>query len=140
VPVSALAMAGFMIAVAQRVRPFRPSDAAGADRHLPAASRAAWQYHVRAGGIALPGGMFIVPLYAILQTRSAPEERSRVIAANNIVNAAVMVGLVVVAAMLLSRGVASRRHRHDGLRHAGGRAVSCWLLPETVIKRASAGS
>lgn len=43
--------------------------------------------------IAIFGGFFIVPLYAIMQARSDEENRSRTIAANNIVNA----GFIVVA-------------------------------------------
>ena len=37
------------------------------------------------------GGFFIVPLYALMQTRSNPAHRSRVIAGNNIMNALFMV-------------------------------------------------
>ena len=37
-------------------------------------------------GVAMAGGLFTVPLYAILQHESEPEHRARVIAANNIVN------------------------------------------------------
>lgn len=37
------------------------------------------------------GGLFILPLYTLIQQRSEPESRSRVIAANNIVNAIFMV-------------------------------------------------
>ncbi len=40
---------------------------------------------------ALWGGLFTVPLYTILQRLSAREERSRVVAANNIINAVFMV-------------------------------------------------
>jgi 1-acyl-sn-glycerol-3-phosphate acyltransferase len=37
------------------------------------------------------GGFFILPLYTLIQERSAPESRSRVIAANNIANSLFMV-------------------------------------------------
>lgn len=37
------------------------------------------------------GGVFILPLYTLLQEESLPEERSRVVAANNILNAVFMV-------------------------------------------------
>ncbi len=37
------------------------------------------------------GGLFIVPLYALVQERSHPESRSRVVAANNVMNALFMV-------------------------------------------------
>lgn len=51
--------------------------------------------------IAIFGGFFIVPLYAILQARADETARARTIAANNIVNAGFMVaGSAVSAAML----------------------------------------
>lgn len=43
-------------------------------------------------GIAVCGGLYIVPLMAILQARSEPKMRSRLIAANNALNALAMVG------------------------------------------------
>ena len=46
------------------------------------------------------GGFYIVPLYTLIQTRSDPSERSRVIAGNNILNA-----LFVVAAAGMSIGL-----------------------------------
>ena len=85
--------------------------------------------------IAFSGGMFIVPLYAILQMYSLPEERSRIIAANNIVNAAVTVLVVLAITGMLSAGVDV-----PGLIGALGFAslfvalVSIWLLPETLFK------
>lgn len=41
--------------------------------------------------IGVFGGLFIVPLYALLQQRAEPQQRARVIAANNIFNALFMV-------------------------------------------------
>ncbi len=49
-------------------------------------------------------GLFSVPLYALIQHLSAPEEVSRNIAANNIVNAAFMAMSALVVAMLLGNG------------------------------------
>ena len=57
-------------------------------------------------GVALCGGIFIVPLYAILQARSADEDRSRTIAANNIVNAFFMTAGAGVVAALIGAGFA----------------------------------
>ena len=37
--------------------------------------------------MAVGGGLFIIPLYTQLQTRSAPELRARTIASNNVMNA-----------------------------------------------------
>jgi acyl-[acyl-carrier-protein]-phospholipid O-acyltransferase/long-chain-fatty-acid--[acyl-carrier-protein] ligase len=42
-------------------------------------------------GIAIATGIYTVPLYAILQTRAEEAQRSRIIAANNIMNALFMV-------------------------------------------------
>ena len=52
------------------------------------------------------GGFFIVPLYALVQIRSEPAFRARIIAANNILNALFMVVGALGAAALLAAGVA----------------------------------
>ncbi len=52
-------------------------------------------------GIAVAGGMFVVPLYAFLTTRVESHKASRTIAANNIVNSGAMV-LGSLAAMAMS--------------------------------------
>ncbi len=51
------------------------------------------------------GGFYIVPLYALIQTRSEPSHLSRVIAANNILNAFFMVVSALLAIALFSLGV-----------------------------------
>ncbi|MCA0909139.1 MFS transporter [Qipengyuania gaetbuli] len=56
-------------------------------------------------GIAIAGGMFVVPLYAFLTTRVAPEKASRTIAANNIVNSGAMVGGSLLAMAMSAAGV-----------------------------------
>ena len=55
--------------------------------------------------IGLFGGFFIVPLYALIQSRSAPSHRSRIIAGNNILNALFMVVAAGLGAALLAAGV-----------------------------------
>lgn len=55
--------------------------------------------------IGLFGGFFIVPLYALVQERSAPAHRSRIIAANNILNAVFMVASAGLAIVLLGEGL-----------------------------------
>jgi 1-acyl-sn-glycerol-3-phosphate acyltransferase len=61
------------------------------------------------GGIlllAISGGVFTVPLYTLLQGRSEPSTRSRVVAANNVLNAVFMVvgsgGLAALSALGVS--------------------------------------
>lgn len=48
------------------------------------------------------GGIYIVPLMALIQSRSEPSCRSRIIAANNIFNALMMVGSAIFAISLLN--------------------------------------
>ncbi len=50
------------------------------------------------------GGFFIVPLFALVQDRSPPERRARIIAANSIVNALFMVIAAITALVLLGNG------------------------------------
>ena len=52
-------------------------------------------------GIAVAGGVYIVPLYTIMQTESDVKERSRIIASNNILNALFMVGSAIGSMLLL---------------------------------------
>ncbi|HLD67979.1 MAG TPA: MFS transporter [Pseudomonas sp.] len=53
-------------------------------------------------GIGLFGGFYIVPLYALIQSRTEEHERARVIAANNILNALFMVISALVSIAMLS--------------------------------------
>lgn len=52
-------------------------------------------------GLGIFGGFYIVPLYALIQSRSANEERARVVAANNILNALFMVVAALLSIALL---------------------------------------
>jgi len=51
--------------------------------------------------VGLSGGLYIVPLYAMVQSRSAEEHRSRIIAAINIMNALFMVVSAATGVLLL---------------------------------------
>jgi len=51
--------------------------------------------------IGVFGGLYIVPLYALVQERSDPKHLSRVIAGNNIINALFMVAAAVLAMVVL---------------------------------------
>ncbi|KOR31245.1 2-acyl-glycerophospho-ethanolamine acyltransferase [Achromatium sp. WMS2] len=55
--------------------------------------------------VAVFGGIFIVPLYAILQQQSPPEHRARNIAASNVLNALFVVLGGVASAVLMHYGV-----------------------------------
>ncbi|HKU47772.1 MAG TPA: MFS transporter [Burkholderiales bacterium] len=55
--------------------------------------------------LGLFGGFYIVPLYALVQSRSEPTHRSRIIGANNILNAIFIVAAAGIAIGLLAAGL-----------------------------------
>lgn len=57
------------------------------------------------GLIGLFGGIYIVPLYALIQSRAKKTHQSRVIAANNILNALFMVVSAVFAMLIFKLGL-----------------------------------
>jgi len=87
------------------------------------------------GVIAFTGGMFIVPLYAVIQVHSPEGECSRIIAANNIVNAALTVTVVMAVTGLLAVGVdVPDLIGVLGFATLAVAFVSIFLLPETLFK------
>ena len=56
-------------------------------------------------GVAIAGGIFVVPLYAFLTTTVAKAQTARTVAANNIVNSGAMVTATLVLATLVHLGV-----------------------------------
>lgn len=61
----------------------------------------AWGILLSLLGISIFGGIFTVPLYALIQHHAKPSERSRMMAANNIVNSFFMVTSAVLCLVLL---------------------------------------
>lgn len=76
-------------------------------------------------GAAACGGVFSVPLYAILQDRAEPALRARMIAANNVLNAAFMVVGAGVIAGLAALGM---RPASVLVAAAGLNLVAAWLV------------
>ncbi|HZK91216.1 MAG TPA: MFS transporter [Stellaceae bacterium] len=68
-------------------------------------SPAHWRILVDLLGIAASGGVFALPLYALLQTAGDARRRARAIGANNVVNAAAMVLSALAVIALLAAGV-----------------------------------
>ncbi len=64
-----------------------------------------WRTAVDCALIGVSGGLFIVPLYALILQRSAESHRARIIACNNILNAAFMVAASLLAVGWLSAGL-----------------------------------
>lgn len=64
-----------------------------------------WRIAVDFTAAALCSGLFVVPLYAVMQHESNVAQRARIIAANNILNALFMVLSAVLVLTLLSTGM-----------------------------------
>jgi len=85
--------------------------------------------------IAVFGGIYIVPLYAIIQDRAEPSKRSRMIASTNIINALFMTVSAVGSAALLSRGFTIPEvFLMTGILNAFVALYICKLLPEELIR------
>lgn len=54
--------------------------------------------------VAMFGGFYSVPLYALIQSRSAPTHRARIIAANNILNSFFMIGASLLGVFMTQAG------------------------------------
>ena len=87
--------------------------------------------------IALCGGLFTVPLYAILQARSEENHRARVIAANNIWNAIFIVVSGGVSAIMLAAGLSVPAiFLTIGIANTFAAIIVMRLLPGTILKAA----
>lgn len=103
-PLGALGMAVFGIDFVLAAAPVAPPDALAEARSFLAAP-GSWRLLADLALTAVAAGLYVVPLYALLQQRAAPAHRARVIAANNVLNALFMTVAAVAAAALLGLGL-----------------------------------
>jgi len=103
VPFGAFGLSAFAVDLYFAAAPVASAELLGAGEFL--ARSGSVRLCVDLARIAMFGGFYIVPLYALIQHRSEPSHRSRVIAANNILNAAFMVAAAGVAIALLASGL-----------------------------------
>lgn len=98
-------------------------------------SGANWRVVVDLFGIAVSGGIYIVPLYTIMQVGSKDEERSRIIAANNILNSLFMVISAIGAmALLLLDFTLPEIFLTIAILNAFVALYICQLLPQDLIQ------
>ena len=128
-PASVIVMAGFIVAFDWVCRQWPPQ---GRDHLLTIWAFVAQPLAIpllgTLLGIAVAGGMFVVPLYAFLTTVVDKAETSRTIAANNIVNAFAMVIGSLVAGGLSSVGVAIVHQLLLGAAMCSVTALIAWQL------------
>lgn len=94
-----------------------------------------WRALFDLAGIGVFGGFYIVPLFALLQTRSEASRRSRVIAGNNIFNALFMVVAAAMGAGLVAAGFSVPQiFLVTGLLNAFIAIYIYTLLPEFLLR------
>jgi 1-acyl-sn-glycerol-3-phosphate acyltransferase len=85
--------------------------------------------------LAFFGGLYSVPLYALIQARTAASHRARIIAANNILNAAFMVVASLMALALLKAGLTlPQLYLVVGVMNAAVAAYIFLLVPEFLMR------
>ncbi len=103
------------------------------------ADPASWRSLFDLLGLSVCGGIFIVPLYTLLQERSEAAHRARVIAANNTVNALLMVIAAIVTVVLLKIGFSVVSvFLLVGIGNLAVAVYICGLLPQATTKAALA--
>jgi acyl-[acyl-carrier-protein]-phospholipid O-acyltransferase/long-chain-fatty-acid--[acyl-carrier-protein] ligase len=101
------------------------------------AAPSGWRMLVDLFLLALCGGVYSVPLFAILQESAEPSRRARMIAANNVMNAVFMVaGQAAVAAMAKAGLSAPWIVAAAALANLGVALVICSLLPHEMMRAA----
>lgn len=103
VPFGSIGMTVFALDLGWTALHFTPLHDAGIGEFLRAPR--AWRIVLDLALLAIAGGLYSVPLYALIQSRSAPSHTARMIAANNILNAIFMVVASLMAGALLSAGL-----------------------------------
>jgi 1-acyl-sn-glycerol-3-phosphate acyltransferase len=85
--------------------------------------------------VALFGGLFSVPLYALIQARAEPAYRARIIAANNILNALFIIIAALMSKALLDSGLGfPELFLVVGLMNAAVAGYIYMLVPEFLMR------
>ena len=102
VPLGAIGMSVFAIDLYFATAGMPPSEVMGLQAFL--AEHAHWRVMADLALLSLFAGLYSVPMYALIQLRSQPTHRARIIAANNILNALFMIASSLIAGALLGNG------------------------------------
>lgn len=103
VPLGAIGMSLFGIDLYFASRSLPASEVMGIAQFISQPPH--WRVMADLALLSLSAGLYSVPMYALIQLRSQPTHRARIIAANNIVNALFMVASSVIVGALLGAGM-----------------------------------
>ncbi|MFT3779241.1 MAG: MFS transporter [Ottowia sp.] len=133
VPLGAIGMSVFAIDLYFASRGLPPH--AGHTLGSFLAQAAHWRVMADLALLSLFAGLYSVPMYALIQLRSAPTHRARIIAANNILNALFMIGSALIASALLKSGFSIPQiFLITGLANAVVAAYIFLLVPEYLLR------
>jgi 1-acyl-sn-glycerol-3-phosphate acyltransferase len=133
VPLGAIGMTVFAIDLYFASRGLPPSPTMSLSQFI--ALGAHWRVMIDLGLMSLFAGLFSVPMYALIQLRSAPTHRARIIAANNILNALFMIGSAVIAGAMLNAGATvPQLFLAVGIANALVAAYIFLLVPEYLLR------
>jgi acyl-[acyl-carrier-protein]-phospholipid O-acyltransferase/long-chain-fatty-acid--[acyl-carrier-protein] ligase len=136
VPLGALGITLFMVDLyfaAANVKVITTGELTGLSQFLHTFN--GWRITIDLLLISICGGLYTVPLYAILQHRSEKEHRARVIASNNVMNALFMVFAAIGTVLMLKLGFTiTQVFLTIAIVNAGVAIYICKLLPDIFIK------
>ena len=133
VPLGAIGMSVFAIDLYFASRGLPASQVMGLGAFL--AQPAHWRVLADLALLSLFAGLYSVPMYALIQLRSQPTHRARIIAANNILNALFMIASSVIAGLLLkSNFTIPQIFLFTGLANAVVAFYIFMLVPEYLLR------
>ena len=133
VPLGAIGMSVFAIDLYFASRALPASPIMGLAAFL--AQPAHWRVMADLLLLSLFAGLYSVPMYALIQMRSQPTHRARIIAANNILNALFMIASALLAGALLSAGFSVPQvFLFTGIANAVVAGYIFLLVPEYLLR------
>ena len=133
VPLGALGMSVFAIDLFFAVRGLPDAQLMGVKSFLQQSAH--WRVIADLGLLALSAGIYSVPMYALIQMRSQPTHRARIIAANNILNALFMIASAILAGALLAMGCSiAQVFLFTGIANAVVAFYIFLLVPEYLLR------
>ncbi len=133
VPLGAIGMSVFAVDFYFATRGLPPSGLMGVGAFIT--QPAHWRVMADLALLSLFAGLYSVPMYALIQLRSQPTHRARIIAANNILNALFMIVSAVLAGALLKANFSIPQiFLFTGLANAVVAFYIFMLVPEYLLR------
>ena len=133
VPLGAIGMSVFSIDLYFASRSLPASEIMGLSAFLAQSQH--WRVMLDLALLSLFAGLYSVPMYALIQMRSQPTHRARIIAANNILNALFMIASSLIAGALLGAGfTVPQIFLFTGLANAVVAFYIFMLVPEYLLR------